>query len=71
MGQAINCEPEAQRACECKKSRKFKELLEKHLLTITTLTGVILGTVIGEFFDVAIFILNFIIMKKKGIKTSL
>lgn len=47
MGQAVNCEPESLRACECKKSRKFKELLEKHLLTITTLTGVILGTVLG------------------------
>lgn len=54
MGQAVNCEPEAQKPCDCKNSRKFRELLEKHLLTIITLTGVISGLVLGMYWRICI-----------------
>lgn len=49
MGQVVDSDSENQKPYEDKKSRKFKELLQKHLLTITTLTGVILGTILGLY----------------------
>lgn len=49
MGHIVHSDPEAPWQSENKKSQKFKEVLQKHLLTITTLTGVILGTVLGSY----------------------
>lgn len=49
IGQVIDKDSENQKPYGDRKSRKFKELLEKHLLTITTLTGVILGTILGLY----------------------
>lgn len=47
MGQTLNCELEAQSFSELKKYAKFKEIFNKHLMTILTLSGVVLGVILG------------------------